>query len=153
MPVNQLSCKKRSNAGFSLVEALIVVVILGILVLLAAPRFEPIMASRQVSAAKADFTQLYYRARMAAIQSRRQATLQVTGGAAVATISLAGGGTQRVAPVIFFDSLFAVSAVATPTSITIQPTGLVTGGLPFELVLTRSSVVDTVRISGFGRVE
>ena len=148
-----IGCKRRSSGGFSLVEMLIVVSMIALLILLVAPRLEPILAARQVNAARGDFTQLYNRARMAAVQTRRPATLTVTGGAAVAEITLASGVKQRVAPVIFFDSLFRVSAVASPTTITIQPSGLVTTGLPFELVLTRSSAADTVRISGFGRVE
>ena len=153
MPDNSFECKKRSTGGFSLVEALIVVVMLGILAMLTVPRLEPILASRNVSGARSAFTNLYSLARLAASQNRTRATVSVTGGVAQAKIDLPGGGTQRVGQAIFFDSLYRVQAVATPTSLTIQPSGLITAGLPFELELQRSTVYDTVRITGYGKVQ
>ena len=152
MPKATYACKRRSTAGFSLVEAIVVVAILGVLVLLVAPRLDPIIAGRNVSSARAGFTNLYSRARIAAVQSRRTATITVSGDMASATVAMPGGP-QAVGTVIQFDSLFGVQATASPTSVTIQPTGLVTTGLPFELVLVRSSVVDTVRITGFGKIQ
>jgi len=144
--------RRRSTGGFSLVEALIVVVIMGILTLMIAPRIEPLVAGRGVSGARAGFTNLYNLARMSAVQSRGTALVTVRSGIAVATIR-SGGTTRSIGSAIVFDSLFRVRAVAAPDSVLIQPSGLVTTGLPFELVLVRSGVVDTVRISGFGRVE
>ena len=54
---------------------------------------------------------------------------------------------------VLFDTDFGVTATATPTTVTIQPSGLVRTGLPFQLVLVRSSAADTVRITGYGRIE
>jgi type II secretory pathway pseudopilin PulG len=132
---------------------MIVVVIIGVLALLVAPRIEPVMASRSVSAAKAGFSTLYSRARMAAVQTRRPATLTVDQNTASAIITLANGTTQNVGMAIRFDSTYGVTATASPSTVNIQPTGLVTGGLPFTLVLVRSSAADTVRITGYGRIE
>ena len=95
---------------------------------------------------------IYNLARTYAVQSRGVATVEVIGGRAVATITV-GGVTRSIGSAVAFDSTFRVQATANPTSITIQPSGLVTTGLPFELVLTRSDAADTVRISGYGRVE
>ncbi|HEY9383387.1 MAG TPA: GspH/FimT family pseudopilin [Gemmatimonadales bacterium] len=144
--------RKRSTGGFSLVEAMVVVVILGVLALIFAPRLEPLTAGRAVNGARAGFTNLYNLARTYAVQSRGVATVEVIGGRAVATITV-GGVTRSIGSAVAFDSTFRVQATANPTSITIQPSGLVTTGLPFELVLTRSDAADTVRISGYGRVE
>jgi type IV fimbrial biogenesis protein FimT len=152
MPTATYACKRRSIGGFSLVEALIVVVILGVLVLLVAPRLDPIIASRSVNSARAGFSNLYSRARIAAVQARRSATITVTGNMASATVDMPGGP-QFVGNLIQFDSLYGVEATASPTSVTIQPTGLVTDGLPFELVLSRSSIRDTVRITDFGKIK
>ena len=145
--------RRRSVSGFSLVEALIVVVIMGILVLIITPRFDPVLAGRHVKAAKASFTGLYNRARMAAVQNRVNATITVTGNIASASITTSWGGTQNVGIAVRFDTDFGVTATATPTTVTIQPSGLVRTGLPFELVLVRSSAADTVRITGYGRIE
>ena len=144
--------RRRSTGGFSLVEAMVVVVILGVLTLIFAPRLEPIMAGRGVNGARAGFTNLYNLARTYAVQLRGVATVEVTGGRAVATINT-GGAIRSIGSAVAFDSTFRVTATANPTSVVIQPTGLVTTGLPFELVLVRSGVVDTLRISGYGRVE
>ena len=152
MPKATYAYKGRSIGGFSLVEALIVIVILGVLVLVVAPRIGPIIAARNVSGARAGFSNLYSRARIAAVQARRSATISVTGNVASATVDMPLGP-QMVGQLIRFDSLYGVQATASPTSITIQPTGLVTGGLPFELVLIRGSVVDTVLITDFGKIK
>ncbi|HEU5219421.1 MAG TPA: prepilin-type N-terminal cleavage/methylation domain-containing protein [Gemmatimonadales bacterium] len=145
--------RRRSTRGFSLVELLIVVVIIGTLTLMVVPRLEPLWASRSVSAARSAFTGLYNRARMAAVQSRQVATVTVTGNVAVATITSAGGVTQRVGQAVVFDSLYGVQAVASPTSLQIQSSGLVTVGLPFALVLTRSDAADTINITGYGKLK
>jgi len=144
---------QRSRSGFSLVEAMIVVAIMGILVLLIMPRFDPVLSGRHVKAAKASFSSLYQRARMAAVQSRVNAKVKVTGGIASATITTAWGGTQNVGTAVLFDTDYGVTATATPDSVLIEPSGLVRTGLPFVLVLVRSSAYDTVRITGFGRIE
>lgn len=145
--------RRRPSNGFSLVEALIIVVIVSILVLMIMPRFDPVLSGRQVKAARASFSSLYQRARMAAVQSRVEATLTVNANVASATITTPWGGTQNVGTAVRFDADYGVTATASPTSVKIQPSGLVRTGLPFELVLVRSSAVDTVRITGFGRIE
>ena len=143
----------RSVRGFSLVEALIVVVIMGILVLLITPRFDPVLATRNVKAARASFTGLYNRARMAAVQTRVNATVTITGNVASAAVTTTWGGTQNIGTAVLFEDDFGVTATASPTSVTIAPSGLVRTGLPFQLVLARSSARDTVRITGYGRIE
>jgi len=132
---------------------MVVVVIIGVLTLIIVPRIEPLVASRAVASARAGFTTLYSRARVAAVQNRRPATLTVDGNMMSVVISLAGGGSQNIGGAIRFDSTYGVTATASPTSVTIQPTGLVTTGLPFQLVLLRSNAADTVRITDLGRLQ
>jgi prepilin-type N-terminal cleavage/methylation domain-containing protein len=153
MPRATYACKRCSTRGFSLVEAMVVVVILGVLTLILVPRIEPLVASRAVASARAGFTTLYSRARVAAVQNRRQATLKVDQNMMSATISLSGGGTQAIGGAIRFDSTYGVTATASPTTVIIQSNGLVTTGLPFQLILTRSSAADTVKITDLGRVQ
>jgi len=147
------ACKRCSTRGFSLVEAMVVVVIIGVLTLIIVPRIEPLVASRAVASARAGFTTLYSRARVAAVQNRRPATLTVDGNMMSVVISLAGGGSQNIGGAIRFDSTYGVTATASPTSVTIQPTGLITTGLPFQLVLVRSNAADTVRITDLGKLQ
>ena len=148
-----LRSRKRSVGGFSLVEALIVVVILGILTLLVVPRFDPVLANRNVKSARQSFTGLYNRARMAAVQNRVTATVTITGNVASAAVTTTWGGTQNVGTAVLFEDDYGVTATASPTTVSIEPSGLVRTGLPFSLVLARSAVRDTVRITGYGRIE
>ena len=142
------ACKRCSTRGFSLVEAMVVVVIIGVLTLILVPRIEPLVASRAVASARAGFTSLYARARVAAVQNRRQATITVDQNMMSVVV-----GTQNIGGAIRFDSTYKVTATASPTTVVIQPTGLVTTGLPFQLILVRSNAADTVRITDLGRVQ
>ena len=143
------ACKRCSTRGFSLVEAMVVVVIIGVLTLILVPRIEPLVASRAVASARAGFTSLYARARVAAVQNRRKATITVDQN--MMSVSLSGG--QNIGGAIRFDSTYKVTATASPTTIDIQPTGLVTTGLPFQLILVRSNAADTIRITDLGKLQ
>src|SRR5689334_11194371 len=144
------ACKRCSTRGFSLVEAMVVVVIIGVLTLILVPRIEPLVASRAVASARAGFTTLYARARVAAVQNRRQATITIDQNMMSFSLS---GGTQNVGGAVRFDSTYRVTATASPTTVVIQPTGLVTTGLPFQLILVRSNAADTVRITDLGKLQ
>lgn len=152
MPAQTLRPRWRSTRGFSLVEALVVVVILGVLTLIFAPRLEPLAAGRGVNGAKASFISLYKLARSYAVQLRGTAVVRVSNNIATASVTF-GGTTRNIGSAVRFDSTFRVVATPVPDTVLIQPTGLVTTGLPFSLALVRSGVVDTVKITGFGKVE
>ena len=139
--------------GFSLVEMLIVVVIMGVLTLIVAPRIERELARRNVAAAKVSFSATYRRARSAAVQSRRPATITIASGLVTVSVTTAGGATQYVGQSFYYPTLFGITPVASAGSLTIGPTGLVTSGTPFTVALNKGSVYDTVRVTGYGRLE
>jgi Tfp pilus assembly protein FimT len=134
------------------VEALIVIVILGILSMYVAPRIGTALERRSLSGAREGFAALYASGRMAAVQSRARVTIRVESDLATATVATPNGP-RPVGQAVLFQQEFGVTAAATADSVLIQPTGLVTAGLPFELVLSRGAVLTTLRITGYGRVE
>jgi prepilin-type N-terminal cleavage/methylation domain-containing protein len=142
----------RDRAGFSLVEMLIVVVIIGMLTLIAMPRIDAAVTRRDVAAAKSGLTNLFLRAKVAAVTSRRPTTVTVGTGSAYATLVTPGGTTQYVGETIHFDSTGVASAPSAGT-IVFQATGLVTGGGTYTVLLSKRGVVDSVMVVGYGRVQ
>ena len=60
-----------ARRGFSLMEMLIVIVVLGILVLIVAPRIGSTTANREVSGATEAFASIFRQARASAVQQRQ----------------------------------------------------------------------------------
>jgi len=143
--------KNRSH-GFSLVEMVIVISIVGVLMLIAIPRAERALARSNIVGARVGFGNLFHRARTAAIQSRRPTSINFASGTAFVT---SGGGTifGSSTLALHFQTSYGVTATASASSLTIQPTGLVTTGTPFVLELVRGEVRDTISITGYGRIE
>jgi Tfp pilus assembly protein FimT len=131
---------------------LIVVTLIGILSLLSAPRIERALAARSVSAAKTDVANLFLRVRTTAVTTRQTASLVVGAGSAFGTVTTPAGGVRFLSDPVQFDSL-RVGVSATTTTITVQPTGLVTSGLPAVIRLSRGGVSDSLRITGYGRIQ
>ena len=141
------------RAGFTLVETLIVVVVIGLVSLIAMPKFQHALAHSNVLSAKAKVVSLYARARASAIESGRTAAVRANGNSLVVTASprrLPGAGT--------IDTVVAPTNIRTQygvglsglDSVRVGPTGIGLGAA--QIVLTKSSYADTVFINQFGRV-
>lgn len=140
------------SAGFSLVELLVVVVIFGILVLIAFPRIEVALARRDLQGSKAAVNALLLRGKSAAVQLRRPVTLAISGNNAVLSVPTAAGTVQYLAATDLA-SAYGVAVASSSPSLTFQPTGLVTTGTPFTVRVTKGALTDSVRLSGYGRIE
>jgi prepilin-type N-terminal cleavage/methylation domain-containing protein len=143
------------RSGFTLVETLVVVVVMGLVILIALPSLQNAWAHSSVLSAKSKITTLFYRARGTAIESSRNTVLVVNGGNAyvVARPRLTVGGTgtfDTITPVENLYTQFQVNLTSTADSVRVSPTGL--GSNAANLVLSKGSYADTLFINQYGRI-
>lgn len=130
---------------------LIVVVLLGVGALMAMPRLERAMVRRDLAGARAATTTLMLQAKAAAVQLRRPVTLSVDSLRAVLTVPTSSG-TRHLA-LVHLKSSFGVSVSSSSPTIVVQPTGLVAAGTPFTVRFAKGARSDSVRVTGYGRVQ
>jgi len=140
------------NDGFTLIEVVLVTALVGVLALMAFPRLERALARRDLAGAREGTRALYHRARATAIQARRPVVLSVDSAMVAATIANRDGSTQVVATVPVA-ATFGVAASGSSDSLTIQPTGLISSGTPFTVWFRKAGRVDSVVITGYGRIQ
>jgi prepilin-type N-terminal cleavage/methylation domain-containing protein len=142
------------RSGFTLVETLVVVVVMGLLVLIALPSLQNAWAHSNVLSAKSKITTLFYRARGTAIESSRNTVLVVNGGNAYVVarprLNAGAGAFDTITPVENLYTQFQVNLTSTDDSVRLSPTGLGSNGA--NLVLTKGSYADTLFINQYGRI-
>jgi prepilin-type N-terminal cleavage/methylation domain-containing protein len=143
------------RGGFTLVETLMVVVVMGLVTLIALPTLQNAWAHTSVLSAKGKVTSLYYKTRASAIESSRTAILVVNGGNAYVVarprlVTLPGSSVDTITPVENLYTQFQVSLTSNVDSVRVTPTGLGAGGA--QLVLTKGSYADTLSINQYGRI-
>ena len=143
----------RPRGGFSLIELMTVITVVGLMMLLVAPRLADANTRRNVKGARAAVANLYARARIRAVQTRRPATLQFTDSLAWVTSPRANGAAvDTIGGVQNLKAMYGVSIAASGT-ISVQPTGLVNAGTPIRVTVTKQSKSDSVVISGYGKMQ
>ncbi|MES2124187.1 MAG: GspH/FimT family pseudopilin [Gemmatimonadota bacterium] len=142
-----------SRQGFTLTELLLVIVVIGILLAITAPRIATAMARRNVTGATAGMEALLRRARASAIQTRLPATITFASG--VATVTVDSAGTAKVVgqPLNFAAQYGGVAVTPSSATLRIEPTGLIVTGTPYTMIATKGSAADTTLITGYGRIE
>jgi prepilin-type N-terminal cleavage/methylation domain-containing protein len=148
------------TAGFSLVEMLIVIAIIGLMMLFAFPRAASIMDHSRVRAARTTIINKYNAARVAARSSNRNAVLKLAGGNVWVELNrLTGTAKDTVGG---FGSTSGSSltgdavTVTGPDSIRIDPRGIltfITGNVASATyVIVKNAWRDSVTINSYGRV-
>lgn len=151
-PENDITPSGCARRGFTLLELLMVVGILGILVAATVPRIAAVLARRSVSGATGGFEALVRRARATAIQTRLPATITFASG--VATVTVVRSGTlQVIGQPLDLSSQYGVAVTPSSNALRIEPTGLILDGLPFTVISAKGDAADTARITGFGRIQ
>ena len=149
---------KTKRYGFTLVEALIVLSVVGVLLAIGFPRIKTALIKSSVRSARSSVVTLYNQSRARAIREGRSVTLRFTADSAWTTASprrSAGSGScDTVGTARKLNSLYGVTVTATPDSFRIDPRGLgiqpSTSGT--TVLLARAGYHDSVLISGYGRV-
>ncbi|MGH7703850.1 MAG: type IV pilin protein [Gemmatimonadales bacterium] len=141
--------------GFSMIELLVVVVLIGIIALLGFPRLQKAVASAGVRNAKSTLLGMFTRTRNVAAESSRSAKLNFNGNVVYITASprLSGSGIDTVGTMMNLSANYGVSLTVSPsaTSIDVDPRGLA-GTSTTYLILSRSGFSDTLTVAPFGRM-
>jgi prepilin-type N-terminal cleavage/methylation domain-containing protein len=143
--------------GFTLIETLLAVVILGAIVLLGFPRMSAGMTSTNVRGARTTLINLLAKARTAATQANRITLLKIEGDNAFVLARprlLPGlGNADTLGAVQRLGQSYGVTVTASVDSVRFDPRGLGTGfGTGTTFVISRNGTADSIRIDGLGRV-
>jgi prepilin-type N-terminal cleavage/methylation domain-containing protein len=143
--------------GFTLVETLLVIVILGIVVLLGFPRASAGMTSASIRGARTTLINLIAKARTAATQANRIALVKIEGDNAFILMRprlLPGAGdADTLGAVERLGDSYGVTITATIDSVRFDPRGLGTGfGTGTTFLVSRNGTTETITIDGLGRV-
>jgi prepilin-type N-terminal cleavage/methylation domain-containing protein len=149
------SLRMQSNRGFTVVELLIVIVVMGFLSAMAYPRWSGVRASAALRAARVQFAASLATARAAAVRYGRPAQLKRTGNTIAVSVDTGGTGAfVSLGAAVALDSQFNVTLNGTVDSIVFGPRGLATNltssGAHFALV--RGAIRDSVCLTRLGQV-
>jgi len=142
---------RKANAGFSLVEALIVVAVLGLLLAITTPKIRDASIRSNVRGARGAVANLYARARVTAIQTRKITTLRFNGNSAVITVP-GVGKLDTIGAVMNLNNEYGVT-LTTTGDITVLPTGMVNATVPKKVMVSKSGKSDSLMIMGYGRMQ
>jgi prepilin-type N-terminal cleavage/methylation domain-containing protein len=147
----------RSRSGFTLIEALIVVVILGLIVLLGYPKVGAAMAKTDLRSARTTVINLVATARAASVQTNRRTWIKFEGNKAYVLArprQKAGAGTaDTVGTVQNLSAQYGVTLAAVADSIQFDPRGFGANlGDTSSVTLSRNGHAETVKLDGLGRV-
>jgi len=153
----------RSRSGFTLIEMLIVVVILGLIVLFGYPKVGAAMAKTDLRSARTTVINLVATARAASVQTNRRTWIKFEGNKAYVLArprQKVGGGAgiqppDTVGTVQNLSAQYGVTLAtgADPDSIQFDPRGFGANlGLGVVVTLSRNGHAETVTLDGLGRV-
>ncbi|MFL5495599.1 MAG: Tfp pilus assembly protein FimT/FimU [Gemmatimonadales bacterium] len=149
------------RAGFSLIEMLIVVVVIGLMTLIALPRLADAFAQNNLNSTRAKVISLYSVARATASGSSRTTVLHVAGNQAYVTASprmvpVAGSDIDTITKPESIYTEYGVTANVLPAgrdSILIDQSGLGRNGSNTTIILSKSGRADTITISQYGQIQ
>ena len=148
----------RSRDGFTLVETLIVVVLLGLMGLIGFPKISSALVRNDLRGARTTMINLVATARAASVQSNRLTWIKFEGSTAhvLARPRLTVGGAgdaDTVGAVQDLSGLYGVAVATGVDSIQFDPRGFGSGfGATESITLSRGSYSSVITIDGLGRV-
>jgi prepilin-type N-terminal cleavage/methylation domain-containing protein len=150
------SVPRASRAGFTLIEILMVVVLIGIMTAIGFPRMRDGLVKSDVKSARSQAMLLYAQGRASAQESGRAVTLDFTANTALLTATprlLAGAGTvDTIAGPINLVTEYKVTVAGSPSpTLTIDPRGFGSSA-GTTITFTRAGVSDSIVVSDFGRI-
>ena len=147
-----------NRRGFTLIETLIVVAIMGLLVLFGFPRLQGAMVNSNVRGARNTVAALHSRARAAAVERSRSTALWFNGNtvAVVSTprqVPLAGSTHDTLGAVVDLNAEFGVALTVAGDPLGFDPRGVGTNTNATTLSVDKLGHADTLVVSPFGRLQ
>ena len=148
---------RRPRSGFTLVEALVVVVLLGLMAIIGFPRMSAAMVRSDLRGARTTMINLVATARAASVQSNRVTWIKREGNFAYVgtprVVFLLGSPADTLGPVRDLGTTYGVT-MGGADSIEFDPRGFGSwaGGGGTSITLSRSGHSETINIDGLGRV-
>lgn len=146
---------RRLDLGFSLIEMVIVIVVIGVLLTVSMPYFRSASLKSDLRAGIDAIASLHATAKATAIQRGRMARLVLassTSSAYVVANDASGSGVDTVGVVENLDSRFGVSFTTSRDTLSFTPRGIGTELSGTTIIVTKSSLSDTITISAAGRL-
>ncbi len=142
--------------GFTLLELLVVIVMLGVIMALAIPRLRSAFGGTSTRSARVTVTTLVAKARAAAVARGCRATIHFTSGSAgtvwVTVCRLNGAGVDTLGGIEPLAARFNVTVTATRDSVSFAPSGIGFDGLSTTLLMTGNGGRDSIVINPIGKV-
>jgi len=144
------------RAGFSLIEMLIVVVVIGLMTLIALPRLNDAFAQNNLNSVRAKIVSLFSVARATAAGTSRLTVLRLSGNQIYVVsgplkLKPGAGTIDTVTPVENINTEYGVTASVSTDSILLDQSGLGRNGS--TIILTKSGRADTIIINQYGRIQ
>lgn len=143
---------KRSRIGFSLIEMLMVVVIMGLVLAFALPKFNSLRNSGRVGSAKVQLSSSITIARAAAIQNGRRARWSLSGNTVTISAQNGAGTYVNVGSPADYNKTYNVELSATPSTIDFDSRGMATGLTQSAKLYVRGTTTDSVCVTVLGVV-
>jgi prepilin-type N-terminal cleavage/methylation domain-containing protein len=149
----------RRRAGYSMIEVLVVVTIIGLLTVIAAPSFTDALHKRETSAASDQFVMAHGLARSTALRYGRVSQLHIDAATAKFWIDVDTSGRGERGLVTYAKSVYGggLTMESNRSVLCFDPTGLATTVGDCDsgdalLIFSSADKVDTVQITSLGKV-
>jgi type II secretion system protein H len=137
--------------GFTLIEVLIVITIVGILLAVVVPRYGSVSAAMNVHSAKQEMATLLAQGRATAIQTDQTVKVARSGNV-VSLVAVSGAGSAIISQQDL-GALYGVTLSATKDTVAYDSRGMVTGNTTtLKFVVTNGVTRDSVCLMALGKV-
>ena len=145
---------KRRNSGFSVIELLWVIVLIGLMAALGVPRIRDAVQKQNVRGARVAAVAHVVKARNAAVQRGCRATVHMrsTGAMWVTACRTSGAGLDTLGGMDNLYDRYGITLAATRDSIQFDPRGLSLGNQAATISFANTLATDSIMVNAVGRV-